>query len=81
MQSARQWLMPNLIHITDLERAINFWRDHSPATGEEARLCREAAALAEPYAMMIVNGQKELPADALGEAAQAAFAAAGPAAT
>jgi len=65
--------MSNAIHITDLEHAINVWRDRVPATGEEARLCREAAALAEPYAMMIVTGQKEIPADSLGERARAAF--------
>jgi hypothetical protein len=41
------------ITLPELERAINYWRHTHPATGEEARLCREASLLATPYAMMI----------------------------
>jgi len=65
--------MNDLISVTQLEAAINFWRHRIPATGEEARLCAQASALATPYAMMIFEGKKSMSADALGDAAQAAY--------
>lgn len=61
--------------ITDLERAINFWRSRSPAQGEERRLCAEASALAEVYALMIFHRQSEFDPTAMSSAAQAALAA------
>ena len=60
------------LSIQDLEAAINYWRSQSPAVGEELRLCPEAAALAKPYAMMIVQGAQRVPMDVLDEAAKLA---------
>jgi hypothetical protein len=51
--------------VQDLEAAINYWRSQSPAVGEELHLCAEAAALAKPYALMIVQGSQRLSMDVL----------------
>ena len=61
------------VTIQDLEAAINFWRSQSPAEGEEFRLCPEAATLAKPYALMIVQGAQRVPIDVLDEAAKLAI--------
>ena len=61
------------VTIQDLEAAINYWRGHSPAEGEEFRLCSEAATLAKPYALMIVQGAQRVPMDVLDEAAKVAI--------
>jgi hypothetical protein len=61
------------LSIQDLEAAINYWRSQSPAVGEELHLCPEAAALAKPYAMMIVQGAQRIPMDVLDEAATLAI--------
>jgi hypothetical protein len=45
------------ISITELEAAINFWRNRSPSNGDELALCKEASALSKPYALMIVQRQ------------------------
>jgi hypothetical protein len=63
------------ISIQELEAAINYWRSQSPAKGEELRLCPEAAALAKPYALMIVQGSQRVPMDVLDGAAQVAIQA------
>jgi hypothetical protein len=60
------------LSIQDLEAAINYWRSQSPAVGEELHLCPEAAALAKPYALMIVQGAQRVPVDVLDEAAKLA---------
>jgi hypothetical protein len=60
------------LSIQDLEAAINYWRSQSPAVGEELHLCPEAAALAKPYALMIVQGAQRVPMDVLDEAAKSA---------
>ncbi len=65
--------MDTVIPLTDLEQAINYWRNLRPAQGEEARLCAEAAALATPYAMMIVARRQTLGLDELGPAARQAY--------
>jgi hypothetical protein len=62
-----------MITITELETAINYWRSRSPAVGEELRLCAEAAALAKPYALMIVQGANRIAPEQLGEKALAAW--------
>ena len=59
--------------IQDLEAAINYWRSQSPAVGEELHLCTEAAALAKPYALMIVQGAQRVPMDVLDEVARVAI--------
>ncbi|MCW0209180.1 MAG: DUF3717 domain-containing protein [Achromobacter sp.] len=56
-----------------LEQAINYWRNVSPSVGDECRLCPEAAALATPYALMIMAHRREIPAAELGDAARAAL--------
>jgi len=61
------------ISMLELEAAINYWRSQSPAEGEELRLCPEAAALAKPYALMIIQGSQRVPMDVLDGAAQAAI--------
>jgi hypothetical protein len=61
------------ISIQELEAAINYWRSQSPASGEELHLCLEAAALAKPYALMIVQGSQRVPMDVLDEAAKSAI--------
>lgn len=61
------------VSIQDLEGAINYWRSQSPALGEELHLCPEAAALAKPYALMIVQGAQRVPLDVLDETARLAI--------
>jgi hypothetical protein len=61
------------VSIQELEAAINYWRSQSPAEGEELRLCPEAAALAKPYALMIVQGAQRVPVDVLDELASSAI--------
>ena len=61
------------VSIQDLESAINYWRSQSPAVGEELHLCPEAAALAKPYALMIVQGAQRVPMDVLDEVARVAI--------
>jgi uncharacterized protein len=40
------------IHITDIESAINWWRERKPSP-DGLRACVEVLALAEPYALMV----------------------------
>jgi hypothetical protein len=58
------------VTIQELEAAINYWRSQSPSEGDELRLCPEVAALAKPYAMMIVQGSQKMPLDVLDELAR-----------
>ena len=46
------------IHITDIEAAINYWRERKPSP-DGVRLPRELRALAEVYALMIYHRQDE----------------------
>lgn len=64
----------NAITMPQIEAAINYWRNLSPSTGDESRLCPEAAALAAPYALMIMSHRREIPAGELGDKARAALA-------
>lgn len=63
------------ISLPDLEQAINYWRNRLPSQGEESRLCAEAAALATPYALMIMGHQREIAPAELTPAALAAYQA------
>lgn len=63
------------ITLPDLEQAINYWRHQKPSRGEESRLCAEAAALATPYALMIMHHQREIPTAHLTPTALAAYQA------
>jgi hypothetical protein len=65
--------MSNKINLTEIESAINFWRQSNPSVGEEARLCAEVAALATPYAMMILQKRNVMDESELGELAHRAF--------
>ncbi|MCF8171779.1 MAG: DUF3717 domain-containing protein [Candidatus Methylopumilus sp.] len=65
--------MPTLLTLTELESAINFWRQRSPSVGEELRLCPEASSLATPYALMIIERRKDIEISTLSERAQAAI--------
>jgi hypothetical protein len=56
-----------------LEQAINYWRNVSPSVGDECRLCPEAAALATPYALMIMAHRRDIPVAELGDQARAAL--------
>ncbi|AUL48794.1 hypothetical protein BBB39_19690 [Bordetella trematum] len=67
--------MNDVITLTDLEQAINYWRQRKPSQGEEARLCAEAAALATPYATLIMARRQTLRLDELGENARRAYQA------
>ena len=53
------------IPLTDLEDAINFWRQERPARGEERALSREVDALATVYARMIHERARSVRLDAL----------------
>ena len=61
------------ITLTDLESAINFWRQQSPSVGDELRLCPEASSLATPYAFMILKKRQSLAVADLDPTAQAAI--------
>ncbi len=65
--------MKTEISITDLEAAINYWRQTHPSEGEELRLTQKAAALAEPYAMMIMTRRHLLSIEPLDLEAQEAI--------
>ncbi len=65
--------MQSLITLSEIESAINFWRQRSPSVGEELRLCKEASSLATPYAQMIIERKVEFPIASMSEAAQLAL--------
>ncbi len=46
------------IHITDIESAINYWREKKPSA-DGVTLCAELRALAEVYALMIFYHEDE----------------------
>ncbi len=52
------------IHITDIEAAINYWREHSPSTDDFA-LAPPTRALAEVYATLVFQRASELDESAL----------------
>ena len=46
------------LHITDIEAAINWWRERSPSP-DGVTACAEVRALAEVYALMVVRHESE----------------------
>jgi predicted Fe-S protein YdhL (DUF1289 family) len=60
------------IHITDIETAINFWRDRKPSPDGVA-LAPELRALAEVYALLIFHHEQEARDDGFPPAAYAAW--------
>ena len=65
--------MANL-HITDIESAINWWRDKKPSP-DGVTACAEVRALAEVYAQMAVERASELDEQAMPPDALAAWLA------
>ncbi|WP_050478355.1 DUF3717 domain-containing protein [Herbaspirillum rhizosphaerae] len=55
------------ISLTDLEEAINYWRIQRPATGEECALSPEVNALADVYAVMIIEHSHAVDPGTLGK--------------
>jgi predicted Fe-S protein YdhL (DUF1289 family) len=60
------------IHITDIESAINFWREKSPAS-DGFTLAEPTRALAEVYALMTVQQRDETDETSLSQIAFAAW--------
>lgn len=56
-----------MISLTDLEAAINYWRIQCPATGEECALSPEVNALAEVYAVLIIEHLPTIAVAAIGQ--------------
>jgi uncharacterized protein len=62
------------IHITDIEAAINFWRERKPSP-DGVTLAPELRALARVYALMVFRHEDEDEVDEHGFAPAAAYAA------
>jgi hypothetical protein len=62
------------IHITDIESAINFWRERKPSPDGVA-LAPELRALAEVYALMVFYREDEADEDSFPREAYAAWKA------
>ncbi|MFN3738369.1 DUF3717 domain-containing protein [Hydrogenophaga sp.] len=62
------------IHITDIESAINHWRQRCPSP-DGVRLSPEVQALAEVYAQMVYAGESEVDEAAMSADALAAWLA------
>ncbi|HRH88750.1 MAG TPA: DUF3717 domain-containing protein [Rubrivivax sp.] len=62
------------IHITDIEAAINWWRERSPSP-DGLRACDEVLALAEVYGLMVYEHEVDCDETALPAAAQQAWLA------
>jgi len=60
------------LHITDIESAINYWRDKKPST-DGFSLAAETCALAEVYAVMAFNRVLEVEEAVLSPTAMAAW--------
>lgn len=53
------------ITLTELEKAINYWRSARPSTGEERALSPEVNALADVYALMIFSHARSVALESL----------------
>ena len=62
------------IHITDIESAINWWRDRSPSP-DGISACAEVRALAEVYALMVYYREPLADEDTMPAAAREAWLA------
>ncbi len=62
------------LHITDIESAINWWRDRKPSP-DGITACAEVLALAEVYALMVYYHEAECDEASMPPAAQAAWLA------
>lgn len=61
------------ITLHELEAAINYWRHRFPSSNNALCLCAEAAALAVPYAQLIISRQEQIEESALSSEARAAL--------
>jgi uncharacterized protein len=57
------------LHITDIESAINWWRERSPSP-DGISACAEVRALAEVYALMVYYREAECDEDSMPAAAR-----------
>ena len=62
------------IHITDIEAAINWWRQRSPSP-DGVSLCAELRALAEVYALLVYHRDHECDERSIPPAARTAWLA------
>jgi predicted Fe-S protein YdhL (DUF1289 family) len=62
------------LHITDIESAINWWRERSPSP-DGISACREVRALAEVYALMVYYHEPTCDEDSMPKAAHEAWLA------
>ena len=62
------------IHLNDIERAINWWRERSPSP-DGITACREVRALAEVYALMSYYRHSECDEDGMPAPAREAWLA------
>ncbi len=62
------------LHITDIESAINWWRDKKPSP-DGITACAEVLALAEIYALMVYHHESECEEASMPPAAHAAWLA------
>ncbi|MDC8785941.1 DUF3717 domain-containing protein [Roseateles koreensis] len=60
------------IHITDIETAINWWRERSPSR-DGLSACAEVRALAEVYGLMVYYRETECDESSMPAAAQEAW--------
>ena len=60
------------LHITDIESAINWWREKKPSH-DGITACAEVLALAEVYALMVYYHEAECDEASMPEAARAAW--------
>ena len=60
------------IHITDIENAINWWRQRRPSP-DGISACAEVRALAEVYALMVYHREQECDEDGMPATAKAAW--------
>ena len=63
--------MPHL-HITDIEAAINWWRERSPSP-DGITACAEVRALATVYALLVYYHESEIAEDAVPQRALGAW--------
>jgi hypothetical protein len=63
-----------LLHITDIESAINWWRERRPSP-DGISACDEVRALAEVYALMVYRREHDWPEAQLDGAAREAWLA------
>lgn len=62
------------LHITDIESAINFWRDRRPSP-DGITACAEVRALAEVYGLMVYRHEDECDEASMAPAAREAWLA------